>query len=111
LLELPEADLIDEPRAVAGLTYVKDVELVKKSTVQRYSYRLQDMEIRNGDTLKRQDKTKFADVVAVNRLERTIDMLVGPSKTAMYPTALFAHDHVNAKVIEDALMSLGPARG
>ena len=65
------------------------------------------MEIRRGDTLKRQDGKAFAETVAVDRHARTIDMLVGPSKTAIRPSALFAHDHVNAKVIEDALMSLG----
>ena len=37
LCELPEADLIDEPKAVAGLEYDRDVETVKKSVVQRYS--------------------------------------------------------------------------
>jgi uncharacterized protein len=34
-------------------------------------------------------------------------MLVGPSKMHERPTALFAHEHVNAKVIEDALFQLG----
>ncbi len=109
LCELPEADLIDEPRAVAGLEYERDVEMVKKSVVQRYRFPEQEIEIRSGNTLKRQvDATKaFAEAVRVDRQAHTIDMLVGPSKVHERPAALFAHDHVNARVIEDALFRLG----
>ena len=107
LRELPESDLLDEPKAVAGLMSVCDVERVKKSVIQRYSYPEQEIEIRPGETLKRQDGTKFAESVRIDRQARTIDMLVGPSKAAERPRALFAHDHINAKVIEESLMSLG----
>jgi uncharacterized protein len=107
LCELPEADLIDEPKAVAGLEYDLDVEKVKKSVVQRYRFPEQEIELRAGDALKGQDGKKFAEAVRVDRQARTIDMLVGPSKVHERPTALFAHDHVNAKVIEDALFQLG----
>jgi predicted RecB family nuclease len=107
LCELPEADLIDEPKAVACLEYAHDVEILKKSVVQRYRFPEQEIEIRAGETLKTQDGRKFAETVRVDRQRRTIDLLVGPSKTHDRPTALFAHDHVNARVIEDALFQLG----
>ena len=107
LCELPEADLIDEPRAVAALEYVSDIETVKKSVVQRYRFPEQEIEIRGGDTLKRQDGKAFARTVRVDRQARTIDMLVGPTKVHERPTALFAHDHVNSTVIEDSLFELG----
>ena len=107
LCELPEADLIDEPRAVSGLEYDSDVGMDKRSTIQRYRFPEQEIEIRAGDTLKRQDGRKFADAVRVDRQARTIDIVVGPSKVHDRPTALFAHDHVNSKVIEDSLFQLG----
>jgi uncharacterized protein len=107
LCELPEADLIDEPRAVAGLEYDIDVGMDKKSTIQRYRFPEQEIEIRKGDRLKRQDGRAFAKTVRVDRQTRTIDMVVGPSKVHERPTALFAHDHVNARVIEDSLFQLG----
>ncbi|HUF46351.1 MAG TPA: TM0106 family RecB-like putative nuclease [Vicinamibacterales bacterium] len=107
LRELPEDELFDEPGAVAGLEYVGDVEAVKRSVVQRYRFPPQEIEIRRGDTLKRQDGRKLAEAVALDRNTRTIDLLVGPSKRDERPTALFAHDHINARVIEDALFALG----
>jgi uncharacterized protein len=107
LRELPEADLIDEPKAVAGLVYDSDVETVKKSVVQRYRFPEQEIEIRPGETLKRQDGKSFADAVRVDRHARTIDMLVGPSRVHDRPAALFAHDYINADVIEAALVTLG----
>jgi predicted RecB family nuclease len=107
LCELPEADLIDEPRAVSELEYAGDVGVIKRSVVQRYRFPEQEIEIRAGDTLKTQDGKKFAEAVRVDRQARTIDLLVGPSKLHERPKALFAHDHVNARVMEDALFQLG----
>jgi len=107
LCELPEEDLLEEPAAVAGLEFAGELEKIKKSVVQRYSYPEQEVEIHRGDTLKTQDGKVFGELVALRRAERAIDVLVGPSKRDARPTALFAHDHVNARVIEDALFALG----
>lgn len=106
LLELTDDELLDEPGAVSGLTWVADVEKVKKSTVQRYAYPAQEMELRRGDTLKLNDQKKWAEVVAVDRAKRTIDVLVGPSRVSHRPTAAFRHDHISTDVIEDALMEI-----
>ena len=53
LLDLPEEDLFDEPRAIAGLEFVECVEAIlsKKgkaigSVIDRYRYPIQEMEIR-----------------------------------------------------------------
>ena len=37
LQDLSEEELLDEPKAIAGLQFVGEVERVKKSTVFRYS--------------------------------------------------------------------------
>lgn len=107
LLEMADEELIEEPGAVSGLTYVQDVEKVKRSVVQRYSYPQQEMELRRGDTLKLQDQKKWSEVVSVDRVARTIDVLVGPSRVSDRPTSAFRHDHITTGVIEDALMAIG----
>jgi uncharacterized protein len=101
-LQADEAGVIDEPLAVAGWSSsVKSVE--KPGFIHRFSYPLELNQARQ--TLKTQDGKVFAEVAA--RPPRPdIDLLVGPSRRAGRPTALFEHDHVNARVIEDALLDL-----
>lgn len=107
LLALPEDDLLDEPAAVAGLQFVSEVEQRRKSAVLRFSYPLQDMEIRRKDTLKLSDEGRWGEVVVVDRARRTLDVLVGPSRLAARPSSAFAHDHVSSKVIEKAIFEIG----
>jgi uncharacterized protein len=108
LRDLPEEELLDEPAAVAGLRFVERVAKVRRSEVHRYSYPPQELELRREDGLKLQhDESQWAEVVAVDRTRCTIDVLIGPSKFNERPTAAFRHKHVNARVIEDALFSIG----
>jgi uncharacterized protein len=107
LRELPEDDLFEEPRALAGLEFAAELRQIKKSFVHRYRYPVQEVEIRRKDELKTQDGKHFAEVVAIDRDERTIDVKVGPSKRHDRPTALFAHDHVSSDVIARAVFALG----
>ena len=104
---LPESDLLDEANAVAGLEFVAEVGQEAKSFIHRFSYSPQELEFRRGQTLKTQDGKKFAEVVAHDRVARTLDLLVGPSRRAVRPTALFEHSHVGSKVAEQSLIDLG----
>ena len=120
LLDLPEEDLFDEPRAIADLEFVERVETIlsKKgkptgSVIDRYRYPTQEMEIRRSDDLKLKTGQKFGEVVRVNRAEHTIDISKGPKMAEMHPAYLFEHKYVNREVIEDAIFAIGEslARG
>jgi uncharacterized protein len=108
LRELPEEDLFEERRAIADLRYVEDIEQRKKSMVQRYSFPEQELDIRPNDTLKTQDGKVFpTEIVAIDSDNRTIDMLVGPSKRDLRPTALFAHKFFSKDDIEASIFGVG----
>ena len=107
LIDLSDDDLLDESAAVSGLEYLDDVGREKKSVIQRYAYPPQEMELRRGDELKTKDKKSWAQVVDLDRQHRTIDVLVGPSKLSVRPTAAFAHKQVSAKAMEDAIFAIG----
>src|SRR4029079_13502563 len=96
---MPEEDMLDKPRAVAGLEFVERIDVVKyKKTgkptgtvVDRYRYPLQEMEIKRGKQLKLQDKSDFGKVIAVDRVARTIDVSKGKEQADNHPRAAFEH--------------------
>jgi predicted RecB family nuclease len=82
LRELPEEDLEDEPKAIAGLEFVKRVgENTNARTgkptgkvTDRYWYPPQEMEIEKGE-LELREGGKLGDIAAVDRIAQTIDVL------------------------------------
>jgi predicted RecB family nuclease len=107
LRDLPDEELLEERAAVSGLELVAEVEKVKRSSVLRFSYPPQDLELRRGDELKLRDERAWGEVMAVDRTKRTLDVKVGPSRFGWRPTSAFAHKYVDPGVLEDALMALG----
>lgn len=109
LLELADEALLDEPNAVAGLEFVEVVAREKRSQIQRYRYPPQEMELRRKAKLKLKDKSSWGEVKRVDRVARTIDVLVGPSKSDLKPHSAFEHEHVPSGVLEDAIFAIGEA--
>lgn len=107
LRDMPEEDLLDEREAVAGLTFVQDLGKVKRSVVHRYAYPPQEMELDPGDEVMAQDGKPFGEVVAIDRANRTIDVLKGPSRAAQHPSAMFAFLFIPPDVMEKAMLRLG----
>src|SRR5262249_17681360 len=51
----------------------------------------------------------FGKVVQSDRIARTLDIGKGKKHANMHPAALFAHSHVPAEVLEDAIFRAGEA--
>lgn len=107
LLDMSEEELLDEREAVAGLEFVERVERIRRSVVDRYRYPAQEMEIDRRAKLRLQDQKPFGEVVAVDRANRTIDILKGPSRAELHPSAVFAFSYVPSEAMESALMRIG----
>lgn len=111
LLELPEAELYDEDRALAGLEFMGRVELVTNvktgkptgSVVDRYRYPPQEMEIRAGHELKGSDGKKWGDMVRVDRDARTADVKKGKANVEVHESSAFEHTYVSTAVLEEAI--------
>ncbi|MBK8246976.1 MAG: AAA family ATPase [Gemmatimonadetes bacterium] len=113
LRDLPEDELVDEPQAVAGLAFVARVgqKLSKKgkptgTVTDRYAWPPQEMEIRAGGELKLKEGT-WGKVVTVDRVRRTIDVEVGPSKVDLRPASAFEHKWVDPGILTDAVLEIG----
>jgi hypothetical protein len=112
LRDLPEGDLFDEPQAIAGLEYterVKEVCHVKTgkptgSVVDRYRYPAQEVEIGRKGELSMPDDEGIGELVAHDRIARTIDIRKGPSKAAVHPSSVFQCKVIPTKVQQEALL-------
>lgn len=111
LLELPEEELLDEKKAIAGLEHVMEVEVVRRkgsgkptgSVVHRYRYPSQELEIGRKGSLKLQTGAHFGTIVAHDREARLIDVKTTATE---HPTHVFSHDVVSNEVLQDSVLRL-----
>jgi uncharacterized protein len=104
-----DEELISNRATLGGLVYVGEVEKVKKSTVHRYRFPLQDTTIERSLEL-RDPKTKkpTGELHAIDYEALTIDLKRGPSLAdTPHPTALVPYDFINAKAMRESLLQLG----
>lgn len=111
---LPEEDLLDERDAVAGLQFVERVDIIRRvdtnkptgSVIDRYSYPLQEIEIGSKGKLRLQDDTAFSEVVAHDRINRTLDVRKGPKAADAHPSAAFSFDVITTDGQQKSVMRL-----
>lgn len=112
LRDLPEEDLFDERKAVAGLQWQERLETVKNvrtgrptgSVVDRYAYPAQDIELKG--KLYLQTGERFGSIAAHDRTARTIDIKKGPKITDVHPTALYTADVVANWTLQESVVRL-----
>ena len=98
LLAVPEDDLFDERKAVAGLQFVAQVGVVhnKKtgkptgSVINRYTYPPQEVEV--SGKLKCKDDSAFGEIVAHDRQQRWLDVQQGKSVADLRPSCALANE-------------------
>ena len=107
LRALTEEELFDEKSAVGGLRFVTRCEVTKRGIpTDRYSYPLQETDIRIGDELHLPDGTDFGTVVAVDRTARLLEIKKRGAQADVHPSALFAHSFVRSDPQANALLRI-----
>ena len=108
LRDLSDEDLLDEAAALSGLEHVERVSS-KRVVVDRYRFPAQETGIREGDELRipGPEGPSFGKVVAINLLERTVDIQKKGKFYDVHPTSVFEHKVVGGLVLAEALMRLG----
>lgn len=109
---LPEEDLFDERDAVAGLTFVERVDIVRRadnqkptgSVIDRYAYPVQEIEIGRKGKLRLQNDEPFGDVVAHDRQKRLLDVRKGRKAAETHPSAAFSCDVVTTDGLQKSVM-------
>ena len=108
LRELPDDELLDETRAIAGLEHVSRAT-VKRSVVDRYRFPAQETSLRKGDKLNLPlpDGRRFGEVVAIDLIAFTVDVKKGGAMAEVHPGSVFEHDNVPTDIQWQSLMRLG----
>ena len=112
LKDLPEEELLDERKAVAGLIFVARVREVRNkkthqptgSVIDRYAYPKQDIEIRG--KLQLQTGKPFGEIEAHDREKRLIDVKKGKAIADVHPTCAFAADVINVDGLQKSVVRL-----
>ena len=108
LLGLEEDDLLDERRALGGLSYDRTVD-PKRAPVQRYRFPLQDVDARRRDRVRDLNANRLGTVVAVNYRDQTIDIEKHIKTADEHPRGVVLHNHVGVKDLRNALKEFGHA--
>jgi len=111
LRDLPEEDLLDEPKAITGLQHVAEVGpfLGKKgkptgSTIHRHRFPLQEVELTEGNKLKRLDGQAFGEVLKLDRTALTIDVKRGRTSRTDHPRSVFSNDVIGTEPVQTSVM-------
>ena len=97
LRDLPEADLFDEPQAIAGLEYVgaREGGVLRRTASPRARWstatviRRRRSRLAAGGELLMPGGKRIGELVAHDRDARTIDIRKGPQKADVHPSAVF----------------------
>jgi predicted RecB family nuclease len=108
LCELSDAELLEDKTALGGLTYEGEVGQEKRSVIHRYSFPPQDHAIDRANAVHDPITQKSAgEIVAIDEVNRTIDIKRGAYSIVPHPTALVPNDVVSSDVLRDSLLRLG----
>jgi hypothetical protein len=108
LYELSDAELLEDKTALGGLTYFGVVRQEKKSLIHRYHFPAQDHTIDRARTVHDpRTKKSVGEIVAIDEVNRTIDIKRGASSSVPHPAALVPRDIVDSDVLSDSLLRLG----
>jgi predicted RecB family nuclease len=109
LREMDDADLMEEKDALAGLEWVGSVRFGDGLVADRYSFPKQETDIRADSKKEVHHKDRrIGTVVAIDAVERTIDIKKTTEAVGFHPTSIFVKEpYRKAKAQQDSLYRLG----
>ena len=107
LADLDDADLLEDKAGLAGLRFLRRLQLERKIPVDRYSFEKQETEARAEKELYSKGE-KFGTVVAIDPAERSVDIKKTKKTGEMHPAAVYVWDRpLSVKEHAEALFRIG----
>jgi predicted RecB family nuclease len=106
--EYSDDELLEDRNALGGLTYVGQIDQVKRSTIHRYSFPPQDHTIDRANAVHDPKTKKSAGtVVRIDDHNGTVDIKRSTSSAVPHPAALVPQNIVGAEAQRDSLLRVG----
>ena len=107
LSELSVEELSNERAALAGLEFVGKIDDPGRTPVHRYRFPVQETNMRASQNLRAAGGDSLGTLVSLDAESYTIDIKKLGRTADVHPPAVFAHDRVDPKVLQEALLRLG----
>ena len=107
LSELSVDELSNERAALADLELVGKVDAPGRTPVHRYRFPVQETNLRASQNLRAAGGDPLGTLVSLDAESYTIDIKKMGRTADVHPPAVFAHDRVDPKVLQEALLRLG----
>jgi uncharacterized protein len=91
LADKNDEQLLDEKKALSGLTFEKSVENPKGKIIHRYSFPKQETDVRPGKELWHR-KERVGTLIAIDTQKREVEIEKSEGSTGVHPTSVFARD-------------------
>ena len=108
LSELSDEELLDERAALSGLAFVGPVAggSARSLPIHRYHFPAQETQLRGGEELHSPGGEKLGTLVEIS-VEPDRRHQEAQGHKDVHPTATFAHQVINSRVLADALVRIG----
>lgn len=106
LRDLSADELLDERSGLAGLTFIETVGGTAKCPIDRYSFPAQEADIRPDKSVRAPGGQSVGTVEDISRENRTIDIKKTSAMAGEHPEALFVHEFVPSKPMQESLVRL-----
>lgn len=106
LRDLSADDLLDERAGLAGLTFIETVGGTAKCPIDRYNFPAQEADIRPEKSVKAPGGQSLGTVEDISRENRSIDIKKTSAMASEHPGALFVHEFVSSKPMQESLVRL-----
>jgi len=106
LRDLPAEDLRDEKAGVSGLVLIDTVGGTAQCPIHRYSFPLQEADVRPGKDLRSAGGDRFGKVEAFSNEDLTIDIKKRKDTAGIHPEAVFVHEYVDPEPMQRALVRI-----
>ena len=107
LRDLSVAELASERPALADLEFVGQVDAPGRTPVHRYRFPVQETNLRRNQGLRIAGGDDLGTLVSLDTEKLTVDIKKRGDTADVHPVAVFAHDRVNPRVLQDALVRVG----
>jgi uncharacterized protein len=109
LADLPDEEFFWEKAGMSGLEYLETIADTGRLPVDRYRFPAQDTDLSDGDQLQSSGGEPFGSVVAIDVMQRTLDVKKRRDTRDVHTNAVFTFTAIAHKAQSESLFRLGTA--